>query len=131
MSPEVIENSSVTTKSDIWSLGITSIELVTGKPPLYGTHSMRIMFLIPKNEPPRLEGQFTKLFKDFVSQCLRKKPEERLNAFDLLQHEFIVKAKSTSELAPIVEEYNQYKMKIEREEINETINKMKKVILSV
>uniref|UniRef100_A0A8K9Y1C4 non-specific serine/threonine protein kinase n=1 Tax=Oncorhynchus mykiss TaxID=8022 RepID=A0A8K9Y1C4_ONCMY len=96
MAPEVIAceqqlDSTYDARCDVWSLGITAIELGDGDPPLSDLHPMRALFKIPRNPPPTLYQPelWSDHFNDFICKCLIKDFELRPNVLDLLQHVFI------------------------------------------
>nr|XP_009670313.1 PREDICTED: nik-related protein kinase isoform X2 [Struthio camelus australis] len=95
MAPEVIaceENpdSTYDYRSDLWSLGITAIEMAEGAPPLCDMHPMRALFLIPRNPPPKLKSRkWSKKFLNFVESCLVKNYLHRPSTETLLKHSFI------------------------------------------
>ncbi|XP_072114371.1 misshapen-like kinase 1 [Mobula birostris] len=95
MAPEVIacdENPDATYdyRSDIWSLGITAIEMAEGAPPLCDMHPMRALFLIPRNPPPRLKSKkWSRKFIEFIENCLIKNYTQRPSTDQLLKHSFI------------------------------------------
>lgn len=108
MAPEVIRQSGYDSRADIWSVGITAIELAKGEPPYSDIHPMKVLFIIGKNKPARLDGDFSKDFKDFVSCCLQERARERPSAKDLLKHPFIRKAKKTAYLTELIERKERY-----------------------
>ncbi|XP_064105759.1 myosin-IIIb-like isoform X3 [Macrobrachium nipponense] len=96
MAPEVIAceqqlDYSYDVRCDVWSLGITALELADGEPPLSEIHPMRALFQIPRNPPPQLDRpvEWSLQFNDFISECLVKDFEQRPIAKELLHHPFI------------------------------------------
>ncbi|EMP35387.1 Mitogen-activated protein kinase kinase kinase kinase 4 [Chelonia mydas] len=95
MAPEVIaceenQDSTYDYRSDLWSLGITAIEMAEGAPPLCDMHPMRALFLIPRNPPPKLKSRkWSKKFLNFVESCLVKNYLHRPSTETLLKHSFI------------------------------------------
>lgn len=96
MAPEVIatdtqEDAWYDQRSDIWSLGITAIEIATTEPPLSDMHPMRALFLIPRNKAPELpdKKKWSKPMNAFIAQCLLKDFETRPTAVAILEHPFL------------------------------------------
>ncbi|CAJ0953463.1 unnamed protein product, partial [Mesorhabditis belari] len=96
MAPEVIvcdDNPDATydSRSDLWSLGITSLEMAEGHPPLCDMHPMRALFLIPRNPPPRLKRskKWGKKFESFIETVLVKDYHQRPYTDQLLRHPFV------------------------------------------
>ncbi|KAJ2957418.1 hypothetical protein NQZ79_g6864 [Umbelopsis isabellina] len=108
MAPEVIKQSGYDHKADIWSLGITAIELAKGEPPYADMHPMKVLFLIPKSQPPVLEGPYSKHFRDFINVCLQKDSTRRPTARELLKHRFIKGAKKVSYLTELIEAHERW-----------------------
>ena len=106
MAPEVIQEIGYDTKADIWSLGITALEMAEEEPPYANVHPMRAIFLIPSRDPPALSEpeQWHGDFRDFLHQCLTKSPENRPSAHKLLEHPFIASAHSNKCLAGVIKE---------------------------
>lgn len=105
MAPEVIRASSYDHKADIWSLGITAIELAEGVPPHSDVHPMRVLLDIPRNPPPKLPERYSSNFRDFVQCCLVQRPENRYSAQELLKHSFVKKPRRTVYLQELIEAY--------------------------
>ncbi|KAM0737530.1 Myosin-IIIa [Formica fusca] len=103
MAPEVIAceqqlDSSYDSRCDVWSIGITAIELAEGDPPLSELHPMRALFQIPRNPPPSLKNPdiYSPEMTDFIAECLVKDLEHRPFASELKEHPLL------SNVEPIV-----------------------------
>ncbi|KAI8054141.1 kinase-like domain-containing protein [Gilbertella persicaria] len=99
MAPEVIELKGATTKSDIWSLGCTLIELVTGKPPYSDMLAMSAMFRIVEDDYPPLPDTISQDMHEFLLCCFQKDPEKRSSSKQLLQHPWILKNQRKKKIA--------------------------------
>ena len=86
MAPEVIQEIGYGVTADIWSLGITCIEMAEGKPPYSNLNPMRAIFLIPSKPSPTLTetAKYSHEFNDFIARCLEKDPNTRPTAAELL-----------------------------------------------
>jgi serine/threonine kinase 3 len=106
MAPEVIQEVGYDCMADIWSLGITCLEMAEGRPPHADIHPMRAIFMIPTRPAPtvRQPQLWTNAFVDFLSCCLVKAPDERQPARQLLTHPFIMNAGPVGLLVDIIEE---------------------------
>ncbi|XP_041875199.1 STE20-like serine/threonine-protein kinase isoform X3 [Corvus kubaryi] len=78
-------------KADIWSLGITLIEMAQIEPPHHELNPMRVLLKIAKSDPPTLAqpSKWSSDFKDFLKKCLEKNVDARWSATQLLQHPFV------------------------------------------
>ncbi|XP_064631281.1 serine/threonine-protein kinase 10-A-like isoform X2 [Lineus longissimus] len=116
MAPEVIscetlKENPYDSSADIWSFGITLIELAQMEPPNHEMHPMRVLMKIHKADPPTLDVQskWSKDFNDFIRICLNKTPEGRPTASDLLKHPFI---KNVTDNRPVRELIGEAKAEI-------------------
>jgi len=98
MAPEVVKDDKYDSKADIWSLGITAIEMACGKPPYSNEPGMNVLLQLPKRPPPTLPDDvvddFSDDFKDFIASCLVKNYRARPSAVELLEHKWIKKGKT-------------------------------------
>ncbi|CAG8706822.1 14087_t:CDS:2, partial [Cetraspora pellucida] len=98
MAPEVMKHADYDYKADIWSFGITSIELATGNAPFAKYSPIKVIMVTLSNDPPTLDRdatkhKYTRAFKEMIDQSLQKEPSKRLSADKLLSHPFFRTAK--------------------------------------
>ena len=112
--PEAINEKKLLPSADIWSLGITTIEILQRMPPRYNMHPMRVMFIVNKEDSPELEAsKFSRYAKDFVNLCLQKDPQLRPTALELFNHPFISKGKDLSLILPdLIERSRRWKLMV-------------------
>jgi len=114
MAPEVIQEIGYDCVADIWSLGITALEMGEGKPPYGDIHPMRAIFMIPTKPPPtfRDPSKWSPRFTHFVERCLVKTPEKRATSSELLQCEYITSAGPAQGLLDMIAEAAQLREKV-------------------
>eukprot|EP00301_Raphidiophrys_heterophryoidea_P004433 c11925_g3_i1.p1 GENE.c11925_g3_i1~~c11925_g3_i1.p1 ORF type:complete len:738 (-),score=189.42 c11925_g3_i1:187-2400(-) len=107
MAPEIIQEIAYDVRADIWSLGITCIEMAEGHPPYHRINPMRAIFMIPARPPPQLSesSKWSADLKDFIAKCLIKNPDDRPSAHTLLQHPFITSPSNTTTLQKLIKKF--------------------------
>jgi len=106
MAPEVIlamDEGQYDGKVDVWSLGITCIELAERKPPYFNMNAMSALYHIAQNEPPGLaDPAWSDVFRHFVDACLQKNPLDRPNSERLTQHQFVARVPARTVLLDLI-----------------------------
>ena len=103
MAPEVITHDQYGPRADIWSLGISTLEMCNGEPPHATEDPVRVLLLIPKYDPPRLtDSRWSEPFREFVSLCLQKDVVARPSASQLLEHRWVKAARPTPTLVDLI-----------------------------
>ncbi|XP_037126082.1 serine/threonine-protein kinase TAO1-like isoform X2 [Syngnathus acus] len=129
MAPEVIlamDEGQYDGKVDVWSLGITCIELAERKPPLFNMNAMSALYHIAQNESPVLQSsEWSDYFRNFVDSCLQKIPQDRPHSDDMLGHAFLQRERPDSVLTELIVRTKD----AVRELDNLQYRKMKKILL--
>lgn len=129
MAPEVIlamDEGQYDGKVDVWSLGITCIELAERKPPLFNMNAMAALYHIAQNDPPTLQSEeWTDVFRDFVWRCLKQIPQERPTSAELLSHHMVTRKRAAN---VVVELIARTKTAV-RDVDNLNYRKMKKILM--
>ncbi|CAO3615601.1 unnamed protein product [Mucor fragilis] len=104
MAPEVMEQADYDYKADIWSFGITAIELATGHAPFAKHPPLKVLMMTLNNDPPTLSretttNKFSRTFKEMIDTCMNKDPSKRPSSEKLLLHPFFKQAKKPEWLA--------------------------------
>lgn len=114
MSPEMNEQRGHDFKTDIWSLGIMALEIGYGEPPYYDHEGLKVLLSIMTEEPPTYKyyeekSRYSKHFISFVDRCLKKNPNDRINATKLQTKKFIKKAKTSEYVINFIKSFKPFK----------------------
>ncbi|XP_078488236.1 uncharacterized protein LOC100185876 isoform X2 [Ciona intestinalis] len=139
MAPEVIlamDEGQYDGKADIWSMGITSVELAERKPPLFNMNAMSALYHIAQNDPPVLNDpedeesrprrSWSQDFRNFVALLLQKVPDDRPTSNEVLQHPFMTKPRSATVVLELIERTKN----VVRDLDNLQYRKMKKILIA-
>ncbi|XP_073092365.1 serine/threonine-protein kinase TAO1-like isoform X6 [Manis javanica] len=128
MAPEIIlgrNEQQYDNKVDIWSLGITCIELAERDPPLYHMNARRALYLITRNNPPTLQSnEWSSSFRNFVESCLQKNPKDRPTSKKLLKDPFVLREHPTTVLIDLLQRAKEEKKRV----LDNLHNRNKKVL---
>lgn len=129
MAPEVIlamDEGQYDGKVDVWSLGITCIELAERKPPYFNMNAMSALYHIAQNDTPSLQSsEWSESFRHFVESCLQKQPANRPTSAKLLSHQFTMRQRSSTVLIDLI----QRTKAAVRDLDNLNYRKMKKILM--
>ncbi|GAB0094768.1 Serine/threonine-protein kinase Tao [Sergentomyia squamirostris] len=129
MAPEVIlamDEGQYDGKVDVWSLGITCIELAERKPPYFNMNAMSALYHIAQNDAPTLQSEeWSDTFRNFVEVCLRKSPYDRPTSSKLLSHALVTRTRTGNVLVELIA---RTKAAV-RELDNLNYRKMKKILM--
>ena len=90
IAPEVKKGTLYSKKVDVWSFGCLAYELATGSPPFFDLNRSALTYNVMNIDVPKIRGNWSNEFKDFVKQCLKRKPSERLTMKKALyKHPFL------------------------------------------
>ncbi|XP_073076621.1 serine/threonine-protein kinase TAO1-like [Manis javanica] len=128
MAPEIIlskNEEQYDSKVDVWSLGITCIQIAERKPPLFDMNVRRALYLITRNKPPTLQSnEWSSSFRNFVESCLQKNPKDRPTSKELLKHPFLLRERPTAVVTDLLQRAKEEKKRVLENLRNEKTKKV-------
>ncbi|XP_073085286.1 serine/threonine-protein kinase TAO1-like isoform X2 [Manis javanica] len=130
MAPEIIlgrNEEQYDSKVDVWSLGITCIEIAERDPPLFAMNAKRALYHITRNNPPTLQSnEWSGSFRNFVESCLQKNPKDRPTSKTLLKHPFLLRELPTTVVTDLLQRAKEEKKRV----LDKLRNRKTKKVLS-